>query len=422
MNSKLIIHNIKRLYGTKDRGIKKGYDLNSIDFLDDAYIVCENGRISEVGTKEFFKKFENAAFIDAENKIVVPGFIDGHTHLIHGGSREHEFIDKIRGVPYLDILKNGGGILNTVKKTRKATFDDLYNKGFEDLNEMLSNGVTTVEAKSGYGLDLENELKQLRISKKLNEDHPVDIINTYLAAHAIPGEYRGKPDEYIDKCIEWLRDVKENDLAEFCDIFCEKGVFNVDQARKLFMEAEKLGFYLKIHADEICDLGASNLAKEFKFATFDHLIASSDESIKTLKKNNTIANLLPFTSFSLSKPYARARKFIEEDVAIGISSDFNPGSAPNNNFQLVMQMASIGLKLTPIEILNAVTLNASYGLYINEEAGTIEKGKKADIVILNCDNLEYFFYRMGKNHIKYVVKNGRVYDENSSMCSKFFRR
>lgn len=407
----MIIYNIKRLYGIKDEGIKKGKDLNSIDYLDNAYVVCENDKIVEIGTGDDYKKYKDAPLLDAQNKIVVPGFIDGHTHLVHGGSREHEFIDKIKGVPYLEILKNGGGILNTVKRTREASFEELYNKGLEDLNEMLSNGVTTVESKSGYGLDLENELKQLKVSKKLNEDHPIDIINTYLAAHAIPEDYKGRSAEYIDKCIEWLRDVRENDLAEFCDIFCEEGVFTVDESRKLFKEAEKQGFKLRIHADEIHDLGASRLSKEFDFSTCDHLLVSSDESIKTLEKTNTIANLLPFTSFSLSKPYAKARKMIDENVAIAISSDFNPGSAPNNNFQLVMQLAAIGLKLTPVEILNAVTINASYGLNKNEEIGTIEKNKKADLLILNCDNLEYFFYRMGKNHVKCVVKNGKIVKE-----------
>ncbi len=414
MASKLIIYNIKRLYGTKDSGLKKGHDLNTIDYLDNAYIVCEDGKILEIGTEDLYKKYshEDVTYLDAENKIALPSFIDGHTHLIHGGSREHEFIDKIKGVPYLDILKNGGGILNTVKKTREASFEDLYNIGFENLNEMLLNGVTTIESKSGYGLNLENELKQLKVSKKLNKDHPIDITNTYLAAHATPEEYRGKTDDYIDKCIEWLKDVKENDLAEFCDIFCEEGVFNVNQARKLFTAAEKLGFKFRIHADEIYDIGASRLSKEFKMSTVDHLLATSDESIKVIEDTNTIANILPFTSFSLSKPYAKARKMIDEGIAIEISSDFNPGSAPNNNFQLVMQIASIGLKLTPIEILNAVTINSSYGLCRNKEIGTIENGKKADIIILNCDNLEYFFYRMGKNHIKHVIKNGKIVVNN----------
>jgi len=411
---KLIVYNIRRLYGINDSGIKKGHNLNSIDYIDDAYIICEDDKIIEIGSGDIYKKYsnENVTFLDAENKIVVPGFIDGHTHLIHAGSREHEFIDKIKGVPYLDILKNGGGILSTVKKTREASFEELYNIGYENLNEMLLNGVTTVEAKSGYGLDLENELKQLRVAKKLNEDHPVDIISTYLAAHATPLEYTDRKDEYIDDCIKWLKLIKDNDLAIFCDIFCEEGVFDVNQARKLFSEALKLGLKLKIHADEIYDIGASRLCEEFKLTTVDHLLATSKESIKAIAKMNTIANLLPFTSFSLSKPYARAYKMIDENVAIEISSDFNPGSAPNNNFELVMQLGAIGLKLTPVEILNAVTINASYGVDKNKEIGTIEKGKKADFLILNCDNLEYFFYRMGKNHIKHVIKDGIiVYDK-----------
>ncbi len=417
MNSKLIIFNIKRLYGVKDNGVKKGIDLKSIDFIDDAYIICDDDKISEVGTGDGYKIhiLDDVKLINAKNNIAMPSFIDGHTHLVHGGSREHEFIDKINGVPYLDILKSGGGILNTVKKTKETSFNELYNIAYDNLNEMLLNGVTTVEAKSGYGLDLENELKQLRVAKRLNEDHPVDIVSTYLGAHATPKEYKNKEDEYIDKCIEWLKYVKDENLAEFCDIFCEEGVFNVDAARKLFKAASLLGFKLKIHADEICDIGASRLSSIFKLSTADHLLATSDESIKVLRETNTIANLLPFTSFSLSKPFARARKMIDEGLAIEISSDFNPGSAPNNNFQLVMQLASIALKLTPIEILNAVTLNASYALNRNNEIGTIEAGKKADIVLLNCESLEYFFYRMGKNHIKHVIKNGKIVVEDGAL-------
>jgi len=268
-------------------------------------------------------------------------------------------------------------------------------------------GVTTIEAKSGYGLNLINEVKQLEVAQKINEYHPVSIKSTYMGAHAVPKEYKDNKDAYINQVIEDLNYIKENDLADAVDVFCETGVFSIEESRKILLEAKKLGFSVKLHADEIDPLGGAGLGVELNATSVDHLMAISDEDIKKLSTSHTVANLLPGTSFYLNKGYAPARKMIDSNCAVSIAGDYNPGSCPTENFQFMMHLASNELKMNPKEVLNAVTINPAYHLGLSETKGSIEIGKDADIVLMDIPNLNYLFYHFGINHTQHVVINGK---------------
>ena len=421
MKADLILYNIGTLVTSRELD-KKDFDngMENIEILKDAYLVVEDGKILQIGTGKVPEslKSEWTKLIDAEGKVVTPGIIDSHTHLVHYGSRENELPMKLKGVPYLEILRNGGGILSTVRATRKATRYELFDKAYEVLDRMLCFGVTTVEAKSGYGLDLENEIKQLEVNKKLDEKHPVDIISTFMGAHAIPEEYKGNSHGYMEELFKMLPIIKERKLAEFCDIFCEDEVFSIEESRKILNEAKKQGFMLKIHADEIVSLGGGELAGEVGAVSSEHLMAVSDEGIKSLKENGVIADILPATSFNLGKAYAPVRKMINEGVNVAVSTDYNPGSCPCENMQLVMQICSSQLRMTPAEIFKAVTLNGARAVKREDNIGSLEKGKKADFVIFDTDNLNYIFYNFGINHVKDVFKEGMQVVKNKHVCYK----
>ncbi|KFZ27590.1 MAG: Imidazolonepropionase [Candidatus Izimaplasma bacterium HR2] len=413
MSADLVILNIGSLVTPYIVPPVKGEDMNKVKSLSNAFIAIKDGLILDFGEGEYSKYINKKTIIhDADGKLVLPGLIDSHTHLIHAGSREHEFALKMAGVPYLEILANGGGILSTVKSTRESSKKDLCNKAYYSLNEMLKLGVTTIEAKSGYGLNLETEVKQLEVAKELDTYQNIDIISTYLGAHATPLEYKGRKDEYIESVIKDLEVIKEKGLAKFVDIFCEDSVFNLEDSRRILSEAKKLGFEVKIHADEIVSLGGGGLAVELDASSADHLMAVSVEDIKKIAGSNVVANLLPSTSFYLNKDYANARLMIKEGCALAISSDYNPGSSPSENLQFSMQLGANKLKMSPSEILNAVTINAAYHLRIDKEVGSIEIGKKADLVIMDSFNLEYIMYHYGINHVKDVFKNGQLVVHN----------
>lgn len=416
MSADLVILNIGSLVTPYIVPPVKGGDMNKVNILSNAFIAIKDGLILDFGEGDYSKYINKSTLIhDASSNLVIPGLIDSHTHLIHAGSREHEFALKMAGVPYLEILAKGGGILSTVKSTRESSKEELCDKAYNSLNEMLKLGVTTVEAKSGYGLNLETEVKQLEVAKEINENHFIDIISTYLGAHATPLEYKGRKDEYIETVIKDLKVIKELDLAKFVDVFCEDSVFNLKDSKKILKEAIKLGFEAKIHADEIVSLGGGGLAVEIDASSADHLMAVSNEDIKKIAGSNVVANLLPSTSFYLNKDYAKARLMIEEGCALSISSDYNPGSSPSENLQFAMQLSANKLKMSPNEILNAVTINAAYHLRIDKEVGSIEIGKKADIVIMESNNLEYIFYHYGINHVKDVFKKGQLVVQNKEI-------
>lgn len=417
MKANLILYNIGTLVTGKELPLTSN-SMENIEVLENAYLAISNGEVLEYGIGEIPKNLiaDNTLLEDIHGKVVTPGIIDSHTHLVHYGSRENELPLKIKGVPYLEILRNGGGILSTVRATRKATKEELFQKAKATLDRMLCFGVTTVESKSGYGLTLEEEIKQLEVNKELDDKHPIDIISTFMGAHAIPEEYKNNSKEYIEEIIRMLPIIKEKNLAEFCDIFCEDEVFSVEDSRRILNEAKKIGYLLKIHADEIVSLGGAELAGEIGTLSAEHLMAVSDEGIKALKENNVIANILPATSFNLGKSYAPVRKMINEGVRVAVSSDYNPGSCPTENMQLVMQICSSQLKLTPLEIFKAVTLNAAMAVNREKYIGSLEKGKKADFVIYDTQNLNYIFYNFGINHVKDVYKEGICVVKNKKIC------
>ncbi|WP_455539431.1 imidazolonepropionase [Terrisporobacter sp.] len=416
MKVDLIIKNIGKLVTMEGSFFPRiGSQMNELTILENAYIAVAQGKIFEVGIGDKYKELvgKYTKIDDVKGMLVIPGLIDSHTHLVHGGSRENEFSKKLNGVPYIEILQEGGGILSTVNATKNATFDELYNKAKKSLDRMLEFGVTTVEEKSGYGLELETEVKQLEVAHKLDKDHPVDLVHTFLGAHAVPVEYKSNNKAYIKLLVEEIMPrIKEMGLAEFCDVFCEEGVFSVEESELILSKAKELGYKLKIHADEIVPIGGAELAAKLGCISADHLMAASEQGLKDMASVGVIANILPGTSFNLNKPSANVRKMIDLDVPISLSSDYNPGSCPSENLQFVMQLGCLNLKMTPNEVLSAVTINAAHCIDRAREIGSIEVGKKADIAVFDAPNVEYLMYHFGINHIDRVYKEGKLVVEN----------
>ena len=405
-----VIINIGCLATPTGTTAQKGKAQGDIAYLKNAWMEAENGIITAVGVGSVPPALlAEPNIIDAGGRLVTPGLIDCHTHLVFGGWREHELAMKRQGVPYLEILAKGGGILSTVRATRDASQQELADKAQGILAEMAKLGVTTCEAKSGYGLDLQTELKQLRVIRELKGRQPVELAATFLGAHALPEEYKNDREGYIRLMTEeMLPRIAEEKLAEFCDVFCETGVFTAQESRRILQAGQAHGLAAKIHADEIDAIGGSQLAGEMKAASAEHLIACPPEGVQALAKGGTVAVLLPATSLYLGKPYARARDMIDAGVPVAAASDFNPGSCPSFNMQLVMNLACWGYKLTPAEVLTAVTLNAAAAIRRADRLGSVEVGKQADLVIWDTDNLDYLFYRFGQNLAKTVIKSGKI--------------
>lgn len=413
MKANLIINNIKTLYTSIKKPPVHGQEMNDILELNNAYLAVKDGKILNLGVGDgSLYKDKNTMIKDANNKVVVPGFIDSHSHLVFAGSREDEYEDLKNGVPYLTILNRGGGILGTVDKTRKATFDELYVKAKKSLDVMLKYGVTVLESKSGYGLNYETEKKQLLVNLKLNKKGPVKIISTHLGAHAIPLEFKHKKEEYIEQMITDLTRFKKMKLFSFVDIFCEESVFSLKDTKHFLTAAKNLGYKVKMHADEIVSLGGAGLGVELGATSVDHLMAISEKDIKKLAYSKTVANLLPGTSFYLKKAYAPAREMIENGVAVSISGDYNPGSCPTENYQFILQLASNYLNMSYAEILTAATINPAYHLGISNQKGSLEIKKDADFLILDIPNLAYMFYHYGINHISEVYIKGNLVADN----------
>nr|WP_275695635.1 imidazolonepropionase [Fredinandcohnia sp. SECRCQ15] len=381
--------------------------MKQLTIKENAAIAVQDKKIAWIGSTEESYKLDARERIDAKRRVVSPGLVDPHTHLVFGGSREKELAMKQAGIPYLDILANGGGILSTVEATKQASEDELFEKAAFHLDRMISYGVTTIEAKSGYGLDPATEMKQLRVVKRLKEKYPITIVSTFLGPHAIPPTYKGKEERFLHEMIDLLDDIKENKLADFADIFCETGVFTIEQSRHFLERAKEKGFGLKIHADEIDSLGGTELAVALGATSADHLVAASDTGISDLANSHTVAVLLPGTTFYLGKDsFARARKMIDEGVAVALATDFNPGSCVTENIQLIMSLAALKLKMTAEEIWNAVTVNAAFAIGKQDEAGILEIGRLANFVIWEVPNYLYLPYHFGVNHANSVYHSG----------------
>lgn len=409
LKADILLTNIGQLL-TMDHGDGPihGKDMSNLPVLENAEIAWKDGQIIYIGQMNE-QKIDAKEVIDCEGKLVTPGLVDPHTHVVFGGSREHEVSLKLQGASYLEILEMGGGIHSTVSQTKLASHDDLKKKTIHHLNRMLSFGVTTVEAKSGYGLDEETELKQLRIAKELQAEHDIDLVSTFLGAHAVPKEYKGNEEAFLEKMLSLLDVIKEEELAEFVDVFAETGVFSVEQSREFLLKAKEQGFNVKIHADEIDPLGGTEMAAEIGAISADHLCGASEKGVEMLGKSNTIGVILPGTTFYLNKPeFAPARAMIENNVAVSLATDFNPGSCPTENLQLIMTIAMLKLKMTPEEIWNAVTINSSYAINRGDQAGKLKLGRKADVVIWNVPNYTYVPYHFGVNHVESVFKNGKL--------------
>ncbi len=406
--SKLLIHNIGMLATPLGDSARRGARQGDIQILRDAWVLMEDGVITNLGTGKP-DLYSDATVLDAGGKLVTPGLVDAHTHLIFGGWRQNELGLKLHGVTYLEILARGGGILSTVTATRQATEQQLYDKAKEALDEMLSMGVTTVEAKSGYGLELQDELKQLRVIRSLAENHPMDVAATFMGAHAVPVEYKDDREGYIRLlCEEMIPAVAEQRLAKFCDVFCEKGVFSAEESRTILECGKKYGLIPKIHADEIEPIGGSELTAEVGAISAEHLIVCQPSGIDAMAKAGTVACCLPATSFYLGSTYAPARDMVNAGVPVAMASDFNPGSCPSLNLQFVMNLGCLRYKLTPEEVLTAVTLNAAAAIDMADRIGSVETGKQGDLVIWDAPDLDYICYRMGSNLAKTVIKKGEV--------------
>ena len=408
----LLIKNIGILQTPIGKSSLKGEAQAQNVKLANAAILVKDGKILEIfqdGNLPDLSVISKCEVVDAGGRLVTPGLVDCHTHLVFGGWRHNEIPLKLKGATYLDILKAGGGILDTVRHTREMSEEELFEKSKGFVNEMMAGGVTTVESKSGYGLNLDDELKQLCVNKRLNDETDMQVVSTFLGAHAIPPEYKGKPNEYIDfLCDVVLPEIKKQNLAEFCDVFCEDSVFDVEQSKKMLLTAQKLGFKSKIHADEIEAIGGSILAGEMGAISAEHLIVCPPEGIEALAKGGVIACLLPATSFNLGATFAPARDMVNAGVPVAMATDFNPGSCPCLNMQFVINLGCLKYRLTPEEVLTAVTLNGAAAIDMADKVGSVEPGKQGDLVIWDAPDLDYICYRFGSNLVKTVIKGGKI--------------
>lgn len=421
----LLIKNASELVTVSGFKAKAGKEMSDLHMIEQGAVVIENGIIQQVGkSDEILKQIDERKYkvIDAAGKAVLPGFVDSHTHFVFGGYRPEEFGWRLEGVSYMEIMKRGGGIVNTVKATREASKEELLKEAKKRLDSMLMFGVTTVEGKSGYGLDYETEIKQLEVMEELDKTHPIDIVKTFLGAHAVPEEYKGKEDAFIDFMIEQVMpEVVERNLAEFCDIFCEENVFSIAQSRRLLTKAKEMGLGIKFHADEIVQLGGAELAAVLSATSADHLLQASDQGIKKMAEAGVVATLLPGTAFSLKEDYARARYMIDHHCPVALATDLNPGSCFTESIPLLFALATLYMNMTTEEAVTALTLNGAAALNRAKEIGSIDPGKKGDLIILEFPSYQYIPYHIGVNTVEKVIKNGvLVFDKEKVKEETFY--
>jgi len=401
--------------------------MNELGLIEDGAVAVSRGLITLAGTtEEVLAQTEADEMIDASNGVVMPGFVDPHTHLVFAGSREDEFESRLRGATYMEIMAAGGGIMSTVRATRAATLPQLIAQSRGRLDRMLAHGTTTAEAKSGYGLNVDDELKMLEAIRQLDATHPIDLVPTFLGAHAVPVEFKGRADEYVEMVINEMLPLAEKELRKdasdasapsvpfFCDVFCEEGAFSVGQSRRILERARKLGFGLKVHADEFKPLGGTRLAVELGAVSADHLVCTTVEEIEALAESDTIAVSLPGTPFGLGHhEYTPARQIIEAGGALALATDLNPGTCYCESMQFIIALACRYMRLTPTEAIVAATLNAAHALGLGDKVGSLETGKKADILVLDIPNYRHLGYHFGVNLVERVIKSGQVLYRNS---------
>ncbi len=423
MKADLIINNIGQLVTCASNGFaKKGSEMQNVGIIENGAIAIGNGEIVGVGNSvEISEKFESEHIFDAHKKVVTPGFVECHTHIVFAGDRINEFELRIKGASYMEIMESGGGIVSTVEKTRKASLTELIAQSQKRLDQLLELGVTTCEIKTGYGLDTETELKMLEAIFELDKIHPIDLIPTFLPAHAFPPEFKENPDKYVDliceemlpKLLQKTQDSKLKTQDLFVDVFCEKNAFTLEQSKKVLLAAKNLGFKLKAHVDEFTNLGCARFAIESGATSIDHLDAISVEEIELLANSETIGVVTPTVNFNFgSTEFADARKMIDAGCAIAVSTDFNPGSAPCPSLPNAMAIACRYQKLLPSEALNAATINAAFAVGLGKTIGSIEVGKFADLLILDAKDYRKLSYEFGGNCIEKVFKKGKIVYES----------
>ncbi|HID64933.1 MAG TPA: imidazolonepropionase [Anaerolineae bacterium] len=430
----LIVHSARQLltlgpFGKDEvslavSGPRRGEAMSELGLIENGAVAASRGLITLVGTtEEVLAQTEAEEMIDASNGVVMPGFVDPHTHLVFAGSREDEFESRLKGATYMEIMAAGGGIMSTVRATRAATLPQLIAQSRERLDRMLAHGTTTAEAKSGYGLNVEDELKMLEAIRQLDATHPIDLVPTFLGAHAVPVEFKGRVDEYVEMVVNEMLPLAERELRGntsvpsvpfFCDVFCEEGVFSLSQSRRILERAKELGFGLKIHADEFKPLGGTRLAVELGAVSADHLVCTPVEEIEALAGSDTIAVSLPGTPFGLGHhEYTPARQIIEAGGALALATDLNPGTCYCESMQFIIALACRYMRLTPAEAIAAATLNAAHAIGLGDRVGSLETGKKADILVLNISNYRHLGYHFGVNLVEKVIKSARVLWRNS---------
>ena len=414
MNENLIIFNAT-IVTPVGFSARKGEEMSQLQRIENGTVEVTRGVITYVGsnrTEERDGYYDRYWHYNARGRCLLPGFVDSHTHFVFGGERAEEFSWRMKGESYMSIMQRGGGIASTVKATRALSYIRLRSQAEGFLKKMTAMGVTTVEGKSGYGLDRDTELMQLRVMRSLNNDEnkKIDIVSTFLGAHALPEEYCGRSDAYIDFLIDtMLPEVRENDLAECCDVFCEQGVFSVEQSRRLLTAAKAQGFRLKMHADEIVPLGGAELAAELGALSADHLLHISDEGIRAMARSGVVATLLPLTAFALKEPYARARALINAGCAVALATDLNPGSCFSGSIPLLFALACIQMEMTVEEAITALTLNGAAALGRADTIGSIEVGKQGDFVVLDSSDYRVLPYYIGMNCVNTTIKGGVLY-------------
>jgi imidazolonepropionase len=417
MNGNMIIKNASELVTCSGFTAKQGREMDDLHIIPDGAVVIKQGIIDDVGTtgdieaklKKNGTDLSGFEVIDAQHKAVLPGFVDSHTHFVFGGYRADEFSWRLRGDSYMQIMQRGGGIVNTVKATQQAGHNELLQAGIKRLDSMLSFGVTTVECKSGYGLDKDTEIKQLEVTNHLDGIHYIDIVPTFLGAHAVPENYKGREDGFVDFMMEEVMPLAaERKLAQYGDIFCEKNVFSVEQSRRYLRRAQELGWKIKLHADEIVQLGGAELAAELGATSADHLLQASDEGIRQMAGAGVVATLLPGTAFSLKEPYARGRFIIDSGCAVALATDFNPGSCFTESIPLIFALATLYMGLTPEEAVSALTINGAAALDRADTIGSLDVGKHGDLVVLEYPSYKFIPYHIGVSTVEKVVKKGNL--------------
>jgi imidazolonepropionase len=415
---KLLVKNIKKLVQVEDEPRKwvAGADMAKLNCIDDAFLLIDEGKIEDFGTMASmpdFDKLENVDVmqeIDATGRMVFPSFCDSHTHLVYAGSREIEYTDKIKGLSYEEIAKRGGGILNSAKRMHEATEDELYESAMERIHEIIGMGTGAVEIKSGYGLTVEDELKMLRVIKRLKETTPLTIKSSFLGAHAVPADYKGRQAEYVDMVIsEMIPMVAAEELADYIDVFCDKGFFTVEETDRILNAGMKHGMRPKIHANELDYSGGIQVGVKYNALSVDHLEFVGDAEIESLKGSETMPTVLPGAAFFLNMVCSPVRKMMDAGLPVALASDFNPGSSPSGNMKFVLSLACINYKMLPQEAINATTINSAYAMGVEDEVGSIARGKIANVFITKeIPSIEFMPYAYGSNLIDTVILNGQV--------------